>query len=328
MGEGRSLAPIVFFGYNRGDHAVRALESIKACPECDDTPITIYMDGAKNEEGVPAVETAREAVRSAAPAHAEIICREKNMGLANSVRAGVSAACDQYGRVIVVEDDLLMAPTALTWFNAGLDHYQDEDRVMHIAGYWPEPSPKLAESFFVRWPAVWGWATWASAWEHLEWDLQTLMKTVEDPTLAARLDEGGWNFTGQLRGTAKGRYDSWGIRWYVSVLREEGLALHPRDAQVINTGTDGSGVHIDESKEFDVPLGTSVPAFPTVVEEDLRAVAAWGDFVRRVKAGPLKVRIVRRAKDVVKGGARSLLNLTPGPVERRLRALWHALRAG
>ena len=72
----RQLAPIVFFGYNRPTHATWALESIKECPEVSDTPITIYMDGPRNDEGVPAVERAREAVRRAAPAHARIVLRD------------------------------------------------------------------------------------------------------------------------------------------------------------------------------------------------------------------------------------------------------------
>jgi len=303
-------APIVFFGYNRAKHAVMALDSLKACPEIDATPVYIYMDGAKNEEGVAAVEAARDAVRAAAPAHARIVYREQNMGLANSIRAGVTAACAEYGRVIVIEDDLVLSPAALTYFNRALDRYQDDERVMHIAGCWPEPDPRLPPSFFLRWPAVWGWATWDRAWSKLEWDLEKLRDEIGARDLVGRFTEGGWDFYAQLLGTLEGKYDSWGIRWYATVLLEGGLALHPRETLVANTGTDGSGVHGDRSTAYSMKLGHSVPDFPPDVVESGEAVRAWGAFNRRLWYRPLwrrvAGRLVRIARRVV-GGVRARL---------------------
>lgn len=296
----RKLAPIVFFGYNRPKHATWALESIKACPEVADTPITIYMDGPRSEEGVPAVERAREAVRRAAPAHARIVLRDQNMGLANSVRAGVNEACREHGRVIVIEDDLVLAPSALAYFNQALTRYRDDARVMHIAGYWPEDRPELPPSFFVRWPAVWGWATWERSWAALEWDLEVLRDRILERDLVARFNEGGWDFFSQLLGTLEGKYDSWGIRWYASVLLNDGLALHPRTSLVGNTGTDGSGVHGDESTAFEVALGTGVPAFPRESAEDPAAVRAWAAFNDRLDERSIPRRILDRLKSIAR----------------------------
>ena len=275
------LAPIVFFGYNRAVHARWALESIKACPESSGTPITIYMDGPRGEDGVAAVEAARAAVREAAPAHARIVYRDTNLGLANSVRAGVSEACEEHGKVIVIEDDLVLAPSALTWFNRALAAYEDDERVMHIAGFWPEPRRSLPESFFLRWPGVWGWATWKRAWDHLNWDLAELRDAVLDRGLVEHLNEGGWDFFGQLEGTLEGRYDSWAIRWYASVMLNDGLALHPRESLVRNTGTDGSGAHGDESTAFEVrrPSGSGPPSSHDSSTSRC-AIGPWILFVR------------------------------------------------
>jgi len=297
------FAPIVFFGYNRANHATWALESLKACPEISDTPVTIYMDGPRNEEGVQAVEEARAAVRRAAPDHARIVLRDENLGLANSIRTGVSEACAEHGRVIVVEDDLVLAPSALTYFNRALTRYRDDDRVMHIAGFWPQDAPYLPPSFFVRWPAVWGWATWDRSWSALEWDLELLRDQIRERDLVERFNEGGWDFFGQLLGTLDGKYDSWGIRWYATVLLNEGLALHPRTSLVANTGTDGSGVHGDESSAFEVSLGSGVPEFPSVLAEEPDAIRAWSTFTRRLDERSIPRRIVDRLKLI----ARTLL---------------------
>ena len=202
----QTLAPIVFFGYNRAHHATRALESIKSCPEASSSTIIIYMDGPKNEEGVAAVEAARAAVRHAAPAHARIVYRNENHGLANSIRTGVTEACEEFGRVIVVEDDLRLSPAALRYFNQALDHYEDDERVMHIAGFWPENNASLPPSFFLRWPSVWGWATWKRSWSRLEWDLEKLRDEIKDRRLVDHFNKGGWDFFGQLQGTLEGKY--------------------------------------------------------------------------------------------------------------------------
>ncbi len=39
-----------------------------------------------------------------------IIERDKNWGLANSLIAGITELTNKYGRVIVVEDDLILSP--------------------------------------------------------------------------------------------------------------------------------------------------------------------------------------------------------------------------
>ena len=39
------------------------------------------------------------------------------MGLANSIIAGVTELCNRYGRVIVVEDDLVVSPYFLKYMD-------------------------------------------------------------------------------------------------------------------------------------------------------------------------------------------------------------------
>ena len=48
---------------------------------------------------------------------------EKNKGLADSIIGGVSQVVNQYGKVIVLEDDLVLMPNFLNFLNQGLDYY-------------------------------------------------------------------------------------------------------------------------------------------------------------------------------------------------------------
>ena len=68
----------------------------------------------------------------------------------NSIIAGVTQACEEHGRVIVLEDDLLLSPVALRYFNAALDRYADDPRVMHVSGYMFPVRKRLPPAFFYR----------------------------------------------------------------------------------------------------------------------------------------------------------------------------------
>jgi hypothetical protein len=49
-----------------------------------------------------------------------------NKGCAASIIDGVTELFDTYENVIVVEDDLIVGPTFLSYMNAGLNYYADK----------------------------------------------------------------------------------------------------------------------------------------------------------------------------------------------------------
>lgn len=57
------------------------------------------------------------------------------MGLANSIIGAVTEITESHGRVIVIEDDLILQPAALTWLNSDLNKYAGHDKIMQISAY-------------------------------------------------------------------------------------------------------------------------------------------------------------------------------------------------
>lgn len=102
--------------------------------------------------------------------NATIIEAEANRGLANSIIAGVTKLCDEYGRVIVLEDDLVVSPVFLTYMNAALDKYEDVEDVMQVSGYiFPVTAfENNTEAMFLPFTTSWGWATWGRAWKYFD----------------------------------------------------------------------------------------------------------------------------------------------------------------
>jgi hypothetical protein len=278
-----SLAPIAIFGYRRPRHLARLLESLRANPEQKQSPIHVFLDGARGAEDAEDVARTRAIVRAQAPQHAEIVARDANAGLANSIIAGVTRLTQEYGCAIVLEDDLVLSPYALRYFNEALQRYRDAERAMHVSGYMFPVRARLPETFFYREATCWGWATWARAWAKFEPDGRKIREYLLAHGMVHEFDvRGSMRFRQMLEHQIAGLNDSWAIRWYGSLRIAGGLSLHPAQSLVENRGFDGSGRHNPETTMFDVRLAAQpVTRFTERIEECEEAVAAMIAYRRR-----------------------------------------------
>jgi GT2 family glycosyltransferase len=277
-------APIAVFAYRRPRHLRRMLESLLANPHAKESAMRIYCDGARGAEDRADVAATRAVARALAPAHARIVERGENLGLARSVIAGVSELTAEFGSVVALEDDLVLSPYALDFLNRALERYRDEERVMHVSAYMFPVAARLPEAFFHTEASCWGWATWARAWAHFEPDAAKLCEAVKARGARHEFDSrGSYEFFRMLELQARGEVDSWAIRWYASIWLRGGLALHPDRALAANVGHDGSGVHSDVTDDYDVELRDApVRAFPDRIEASETAMRAMVRFRRRI----------------------------------------------
>ena len=104
-----------------------------------------------------------------------IIEREKNYGLGNNIITGVTDIIDVYGRVIVLEDDLITAPFFLQYMNEALDIYAENEKVICIHGYAYPVKENLPDTFFLKGADCWGWGTWKRAWRYFERNGEVLL---------------------------------------------------------------------------------------------------------------------------------------------------------
>ena len=58
-----------------------------------------------------------------------------NKGLAESIIDGVSKIIKTHGKVIVLEDDLVVSKNFLNFMNEALDYYYKHPKVFSISGY-------------------------------------------------------------------------------------------------------------------------------------------------------------------------------------------------
>jgi hypothetical protein len=274
-------APIALFVYKRPEHTRRMIESLLANPEAKRSPVFAFCDGPRSESDAAAVAEARAVVRASGLPDLRVVERPQNLGLARSVIAGVTSLCEEYGSAIVIEDDLILAPTFLSFMNAALDAYRDVPSVHSVSGYmFPVDLADLGQDVvFLPLTSSWGWATWRRAWKTFAPGERSHAAIAANPALRRRFDVGGYPFFSMLEQQLRGEVDSWGIRWYATVFLQDGLTLFPARSLVANTGFDGSGVHCG-SKAPELASARanhfSVTNFPPAVShaEALRRVAS------------------------------------------------------
>lgn len=239
----QTYAPIALFTYNRADKTKRAVESLLQNKEAKYSDLFVFSDGPKTSEKKAGVEENRKYIHTISGFNSvHIIEREKNWGLANSLIAGITEVINKYGKVIVVEDDLILSPYFLKFMNDGLEKYKDDDRVSSISGFIPPVKEKLPNTFFLRYFECWGWATWDRAWKLLNTDTKYLLRKIRMKTYDFNLD-GSCGLYGILYCQKVGTVDSWYIRLYASFYLTGKLTLFPNHSLVSNGGMDGSGTH-------------------------------------------------------------------------------------
>jgi hypothetical protein len=296
MGE---LAPIIIFTYNRPHHTRKMLQALENAELAQDSEVFIFSDGAKNAQAIEHVNKVRAII--AEPWNFKkitIIERDRNVGLAQNVISGVSEIIKQYGKVIVLEDDLEISKVGLQYFNDALIRYADEEKVMEISGYmYPvKNADKLQETFFFRVANSWGWATWGRAWSKYSTDIDELVADFDKDKIKRFSIDNTENFWKQVKEYKAGKINSWAIRWYLTLFNHNGLALYPRESMIQNMGTDGSGTHSDTDTAYYVELSTkSISYFPKEIEENQQAYEAIKYFYKHRK-GSLFARVLRFAK--------------------------------
>lgn len=277
-------APIALFAYCRPAHLAQTINALRRNPEASQSALYVFSDSAKNmaaQQGVDEVRSLLRKVEGFAAVH--VVCREENYGLARNITGGVNEVLQWHPEVIVVEDDVLVAPHFLRFMNDALACYRDDTRVGSVTGYSYPVTQPLPETFFIKGADCWGWATWADRWVLYSADGPALLRELEKRKLAYAFDfDGTMGFTAMLQDQILGKNDSWAVRWHASCFLHDRLILYPGRSLVQNIGNDGSGTHVKAADDsYDVVVSTTPVRIGGIeVEESVVGRAAFCDFFR------------------------------------------------
>jgi len=284
--ENMNIAPIALFVFNRLQHTRQSVEALanNELAVCSD--LFVFSDGPRTEADRKHVESVRKYITSLTGFKSvTVVERKTNLGCARSITSGISEVVNRYGRIIVVEDDIVTSPHFLRFMNEALEIYRNEERVACIHGYLYPVGKALPETFFIKGADIWGWATWKRGWDLFEPDGEKLLNALNNQKLTSEFDfDGSFYFTSMLKAQIEGRLDTWDINWYASAFLKDKLTLYPGKSLVKNIGNDNSGTHSNTTDKFDTDISTEPVRITRIpLEENQAAREAFKKFFRSLK---------------------------------------------
>jgi len=152
----------------------------------------------------------------------------------SGVSTAISWILGQEPAGIILEDDVRPSPDFFRFASELLARYADDGRVWSIGGLNVDPLSVVSgqrDSYrFSAFPLVWGWATWARAWEGFaldmsDWpawlDLDEVSERHRLPYPARVLL---WSRFSQV---ASGKVNTWAIPWMARSLSADALHVVP-----------------------------------------------------------------------------------------------------
>jgi hypothetical protein len=262
---------------------IEALQKNYLAPETD---VIVYSDGPKTKRQEKSVAAVRNYLKTISGFRSfTVIERQENYYIERNIIEGVTETVSKHGRVIVLEDDGVTAPNFLTFMNQALDFYEREKRVMHIATFTFIDMPKdFNETFFWRYTenTGGGWATWKDRWDKFEYftnEAEALGSLSIEQQQRLNL-EGATNFLISLAY----KPIPWDICWYMTLVRNGGLAVNSPHALTVNNGL-FNGTHFSALNRllgkhpFAATLGTHEEiVFSSHIFENQEALAKLKDF--------------------------------------------------
>jgi hypothetical protein len=243
--------PVVVFAYNRPDLLARTLASVRsrAVPA-----LYAYSDGAKTAADADGVAAVRRLLASVDWTEVRLVERTENLGLGRSILDGVSAVLREHDRVVILEDDIELAPGTYEWFAAALSQYEHDRRVMSISAWnHPRVTPHGlgGRPFFSGRANSWGWATWTRAWDGMLAET-ALEKLAIAQRAGVAADMYGTDIPEQA--AVEAEWNIWAVRLVAHHMAHGGLVLHPGEPYARHIGWDPRGTHATDQSRWDAPL--------------------------------------------------------------------------
>lgn len=283
-------APITLFVHAKPDHATAALDALKQCELADQSYLTVFCDGPSGPDEQDGVDRVRAIARNTVGfKHLDVVEFATHKGRSQLICDGVSQIVGSHGRVIVVEDDLIVAPHFLQYINEGLDKYAAEESVVSICGYSYRSQSGLPETYFLPGAHSWGWATWRRGWEIFRSDADGLVKDITEQGLIYAFDSGGAEpLTQLLSESARNEELSWSLCWMASAILVDKLTLYPGRSLVAHCDYSAGAAAVAPVIKSSLS-SEAVRVEPTIIEVN-------DDLMREVKASFLAWRGAKNAK--------------------------------
>lgn len=232
--------PIAFFVFNRPETTARVFAEIRQIK-----PKSLFIIADAPRFNVPGdVNLCRAVLEivSAVDWPCEVLTNfaEANMGCRQRVASGLDWVFFHVAEAIILEDDCLPHASFFRYCEELLDRFRDDENIKIISGNnYLFDTLKIHDSYyFSNMTHIWGWATWARAWNQYDSDMADWPELLTANWLSELFPDRGlrryWERIFEF--TYSGLINTWALRFNYSCLVNNGMAVVPCVNLVTNIG--------------------------------------------------------------------------------------------
>lgn len=191
---------------------------------------------------------------------------DTNLGCKERILSGLDWVFSQVDRAIILEDDCLPDPSFFPFCEEMLTRYRDDERVHMVRGgnFFGGRSIGSTSYHFSRWYHIWGWATWARAWNCTDVSMRRWPELRDSGWLEQRLP-----LKAMIESARKifddahaDRVDTWEYDFTFMGWVKDALAICPMQNLVTNIGFGPDAAHYTVTNHPHSMLPTSPMKFP------------------------------------------------------------------
>ena len=267
--ENNELAPIAVIAFNRPDHLKRTLDALAADLLARQSSVTIFCDGPRTDAERVKTDAVRAVARAAQGfASLRVVERECNLSCGPAVIAALTEMFAENERLIVIEDDVLCSPDALTFLNAGLERYETYGSVFSISAWsmpsktFPVPQNYPYDVYAIPRFNCWGWATWRDRFDLVDWNVDDYELFKKSKMLRDSFNLGGEDVVSMLDAQMEGIINSWAVRMDYARFKYGCVGINPVYSYATNIGMGGGTHTTSPNVRFDNDFSSCRPVGP------------------------------------------------------------------
>lgn len=246
MSNNSTKPPVALFVFNRYEDLPETLSCLKVN---NIDKLYVFADGPRNESDKEGTTKVRKLIDDIDWVKTEKVYQKKNKGLSESIQDGLDHVFKYHNCVVVVEDDVCVAPNFYEYMCQTLEFYKETKEVAGVTGLrYPFVRGNLDsyeyDVFFASRFSSWGWATWKDRWDNIEFDTKAVIKNLKGSDISFLI--AGEDIPHTIRAVENGELSGcWDVYFLISMLQVNQVFVWPKYNMVRNTGI-GTGSHVSD----------------------------------------------------------------------------------
>ena len=250
--------PILFLTFVRLDTTIKVFERIKA-----QQPLQLFIasDGprANRPDDKQKIEEIKNYISKEIDWECEVktLYRAQNLGCGRAVSGAITWFFENVEQGIILEDDCIPEAEFFSFCEDLLERYKTDRRIWEISGTNLQRGIKRGDgSYYIsNYGGIWGWATWARAWEKYDYNMSSYETFVNKRQISQIFGKQQQSFWLKTLKKAKA-IDTWDYQWQFARWSHNGLSVVPNVNLIKNIGFNADATHtLSEPSWYELAIG-------------------------------------------------------------------------